>query len=151
VTARRIVPGAVALLALAALPLVAARLRPAHERCEMDGVAIKPLYRVRVRGADGRAHAFCGVRCAALWIAGSGSAPADVRVTDTTTGTVIDARAAWFVETVANRGDGAPDTIRVFARKEDAESRVRAYGGRILAGSERPFGAEGERDAKGNS
>ena len=37
------------------------------------------------------------------------------------------------------RRDGAPDPIRVFARRGDAERTVAAYGGELLAGNEEPF------------
>ncbi len=140
-------PGAVALLGIAALPLVAERLRSRPERCGMDGVAVVPGFRVRVVESGGKGHAFCGVTCAEAWLARSGVAPAAVLVTDCAQGTEVDARAAWFVRTLANRSDGAPDGIRVFARKEDAARHVEAFGGRILVGSERPFGGGAEGHA----
>ena len=137
--APRALPGAIALLAIAALPLMAERLRPPVERCGMDGVAAAPSFRVRVAG-----HVFCGVTCAQSWLARSGVAPGGALVTDGMSGRAIDAREAWFVRTLANRSDGAPDAIRVFSGREEAEGHVEAYGGTILVGALRPFaGGEG--------
>lgn len=142
-SAPRLLP-ALALLCLAALPLVAERLRSHPERCEMDGAALNPGFRARVIETGGAAHAFCGVACARSWLALSGIRPATVLVTDCVQGSEIDARNAWFVETLANWSDGAPDTIRVFASKDDADRHVSAHGGRLLTGADRPFGGEGE-------
>jgi len=143
----RHLPGAVALLCVAALPLVADGLRSHPERCEMDGVAIVPAFRVRVEERDGTTHAFCSVTCARSFLARSGWEPASVLVTDGLSGREIDARQAWFVRTLSNWSDAAPDGIRVFARREDAERHVQAYGGTILLGNDRPFAGEGEGNA----
>lgn len=143
----RWLPGALALAAIAALPLAAERLRSRTERCGMDGVAVAQGFRVRVVEGGGANHAFCGVTCAESWLARSGVVPAAVLVTDCARGTEVDARTAWFVRTLANRSDGAPDGIRVFARKEDAARHVEAFGGSMLVGNERPFGAGGEGHA----
>ena len=131
--------GAIALLGIAALPLMAERLRPRVERCAMDGVAVAPSFRVRAGE-----RVFCGVTCAQSWLARSGVAPEGILVTDCVTGREIAASDAWFVRTLANRSDNAPDAIRVFAGRKDAEGHVEAYGGTILVGADRPFaGGEG--------
>ncbi|MCK6461147.1 MAG: nitrous oxide reductase accessory protein NosL [Planctomycetes bacterium] len=145
---RRHLPAAVALLAIAALPLLAERLRGHPERCEMDGVAIDRAFRVRVAEEGGATHGFCGVTCAASWIARRGIAPAAVLVTDGASGREIDAGTAWFVRTLGNVSDGAPDPIRVFARREAAERHASVHGGHVLKGSERPFAGAGEGHAK---
>ncbi len=113
----------------------------------MDGVALDPAFRVRVAEDGGATHAFCGVTCAESWIALRRAVPALVLVTDGVSGRAIDARTAWFVRTLGNVSDGAPDAIRVFERKEDAERHAHAHGGRVLTGSGRPFGGAGVRDA----
>ncbi len=138
--APRWLPGAAALLAIAALPLVAERLRAPVERCEMDGVALAPSFRVRVLGEDGEAHAFCGVTCAQAYVERRGVEPREILVM--AGGREIDADTAWFVRTVANRSNGAPDGLRVFAARDDALRHVAAYGGTVLAGADRPFGGE---------
>lgn len=134
---------AIALLGIAALPLMAARLRPRVERCAMDGVAVVPSFRVRAGE-----HVFCGVTCAQSWLARSGGAPGGILVTDGVTGREIAASGAWFVRTLANRSDGAPDAIRVFAGREAAEGHVEAYGGTMLVGALRPFAGGEERATK---
>jgi hypothetical protein len=143
---RRHLPSALALLALAALPLVAERLRAPVERCEMNGVALDPAFRVRVTEPHGAAHGFCGVSCAEAWIARSGAEVAAVRVTDAVTGAEVDGTEAWFVRTVRNVSDGAPDAIRVFARKDDALRHASAHGGHVLVGAERPFRGAGHAE-----
>jgi hypothetical protein len=127
--------GALAVGAL--LPLLGDRLRANAPRCELDGVDVERAYRARVVTADGDEHVFCGVSCARLWLARTGTGASRVLVTDSATGTEIDAASAWFVRTVA--GDG-PDEIRVFAHAKDAERHVDTYRGEILSGPERPFG-----------
>jgi hypothetical protein len=136
----KLLPQALALLAIAALPLAAERLRPRVERCAMDGVEVRPAFRVRV----GTARTFCGVACAEAWIGHEG-APAEVLVT--AQGREIDAKDAWFVRTARNRSEGAPDGFRVFAAREDALRHAEAHGGTLLSGAERPFaGAGGVRE-----
>ncbi len=139
------------LLGLAALPLLADRIRGASERCRLDGVELVPSFRVRVVEADGKSLFFCGVRCAQIWLARCGSAPRQIRVTDGTSGRECDARTAWYVRTMRGWDDRAPDLIRVFARRADAERFAGAYGGEILLASERPFAhltMEGTDDAE---
>jgi hypothetical protein len=151
VNARRRLPAALALLCIAALPLVAERLRAHRDRCEMDGVALSPEFLVRVTEEGGETHAFCGVTCAESWISRSGVVPSAVLVTDGALGVEVDARTAWFVRTLSNVSDGAPDAIRVFARKEDAHRQARAHGGRVLTGRERPFGNLAPGGGNGNA
>lgn len=134
------VKGVLLLVAIAALPLAAARLRAPVERCAMDGVEVVPAFRVRTLETDGGARAFCGVACAQSWIRHRGVQPRAVLVTDGPGGREIDGAAAWFVRTHANRSGGAPDGIRVFASREDAIRHAEAHGGVILSGADRPFG-----------
>ncbi|HEX5135359.1 MAG TPA: hypothetical protein VFY93_00170 [Planctomycetota bacterium] len=136
---RRHIPTAFALLCIAALPLVAGRLRGHVDRCEVDGVALDPAFRVRIEEKDGTMHAFCGITCAEAWIRRKSLVSGSVLVTDGVSGNEVDARSAWFVRTFGNRTDGAPDAIRVFARHEDADRHARAHGGEILVGADRPF------------
>jgi len=127
-----------ALAAVAALPVVADRLRSGGETCALDGVAVHPGFRVRVVPAKGPARHFCGVRCAEAWLGRSGADARAILVTDCASGREIDAREAWYLETAVGV-DGAPDLVRVFARRVDAERHLRARGGVMLIGSRRPF------------
>ena len=145
-TGRRWVPLA-ALVAVAALPWAADRLRTlSKERCALDGVAVDEAFRVRVVGSDDRSRSLCGVRCARLWLERADAAPRSIRVTDLVSGSELEADDAWFVRSVSTWGEGAPDSIRVFARKADAVRHVEAYGGRIL---EDPFGDGTHERAEG--
>jgi len=134
-----------ALLAAALLPWVADRLRGRGERCELDGVDVARAFRVRVFEKTGTVRSFCGVGCAQTWLERSGVTPQKILVTDCVSGREFDARTAWYVHTVAAWGDGAPDSIRVFARISDAERHVEAYGGSIVPVSDRPFGHGGKK------
>jgi len=131
-----------ALACIAALPVLADAMRRAANGCALDGVAVDRASAARVAGLDGRARSFCSVRCAERWTARNGAG--SVRVIDAPSGREIDARSAWFVRSAAAWGDGARDSIRAFARRGDAERHVRAYGGRLLEGAERPFGTRPE-------
>ena len=130
-----------ALLGLAALPLVTDLVRGGPERCRTDGVELAPSFRVRIIAADGESLSFCGVSCAQVWLTRNGPAPREILVTDGASGRECKAGSAWFVRSLRAWDDGAPDLIRVFARRTDAERHAAAYGGRVLQGPERPFAA----------
>ena len=129
----------VALVGVAVLPLLADWIRVDKGRCELDGVQVQAGYRVRVIDAAGAEHRFCGVRCAELWLARSGTEARRIRVTDCASGREIDAREAWYLRTYAGWRDGAPDLIRVFASPKDAQRHAEAHGGEILPDNQRPF------------
>ena len=137
-----------ALVVVAILPWAADRLRNGSERCELDGVETAPAYRTVIVEADDTAHPFCGVRCAQLWLARHPAPPREIRVTDCATGRELAADDAWFVRSYGTWGDGAPDAIRVFARRADAEQHAEAYGGEMLLASDRPFKRRSDADAQ---
>ena len=56
--------------------------RQAGPRCTLDGLAIEPVYRVRVVDRAGGEHVFCCVRCAGRWLARQAERPATVYVTE---------------------------------------------------------------------
>lgn len=133
------IPRTLALLGLAILPLAADRLRSQEERCALDGVEIAHAFRTHVVDADGLDHAFCGVRCARLWVERQERPPRSVWVTDCASGRELDATSAWYVHALTTRTDGAPDSIRTFATLEEARRFVEAYGGELFLASQRPF------------
>jgi hypothetical protein len=145
---KRRIPTLLALCALAALPVVADRLRTGRDACPTDGAAVDPAFRVRVIDGEGAARAFCGVRCAAAWLARHPTAARRVLVTDCATGREIDGGAAFYVKTFGPVPEGAPDGIRVFEAEQAALEHARAHGGKVLDGAMRPFGPpRGEDDA----
>jgi hypothetical protein len=130
---------ALALLAVASLPLWGDACREPVERCAQDGAVVDPDYRVVVDLGPAGARRFCGVACADRWLASSGVAARSVLVTDCVGGETVDARSAVYVETHAGRREDAPDAIRVFASPKEAARHVGAYGGEILRGDRRPL------------
>jgi hypothetical protein len=105
----------------------------------MDGARVDPGFRVRVVEGDGTAEVFCGVECASRWLSRQDPDGVHILVTDSRTGAELDAASASYVLALSTMHDGAPDPIRVFARRGDAERSVAAYGGELLTGRERPF------------
>jgi hypothetical protein len=77
-----------------------------------------------------------------------------VDVTDCVDGHRFPARTAHFVRTFSDGRERVPDSIRVFASREEAKAHIRDFGGELLVGPRRPLGqantlrwdeAEGER------
>jgi hypothetical protein len=130
----------VGLLLVVGLPLAGRWARGrAEPRCALDGLAIEPLYRVRVVDPSGAAHEFCCVGCASRWIARQADRPAAVYVTDEATGAEIDAGSAHFVHSTVVTNPVTGNRTHVFRSRADAEEHARQYSGWMLTGAERPF------------
>src|SRR5207244_7494431 len=73
------------ILIVVGLPVVGrlARQKEGH-RCALDGVAIEPIYRVRILDDHNQSHEFCCVKCAQMWRTAHGGHPSAVLVTDET-------------------------------------------------------------------
>lgn len=128
------------LLLLGALPVVRHwAWRPPPGRCALDGVAIEPLYRVRVQDARGRDHEFCCVRCAELWLGRGREPPRAVFVTDEASGREVDAAAAHFVRSGVVTTPTTGNRVHAFATSADAARHAEVARGRVLRESERPF------------
>lgn len=110
--------------------------------CALDGLRVSPLYRVRVVDAVGATHEFCCVRCAATWLARQPSTPSPRHtfVTDEATGTEIDAEAAYFAASPVTTNAVTGNRVHAFAARSAAEEHVRAFGGAILSGTDKPLG-----------
>ena len=132
--------GLVLLLAAAALPLAGhwAR-RDAGRSCAYDGVAIDPIYRVRVVDHRGGDHEFCCIRCAEFWQEGQKAAPRAIYVTGEADGKEVDAEAAYFVRSSVVTTPTTGNRIHAFRNRAEAERHAGAVGGTILSGPERPF------------
>ncbi len=134
------------LFLLAALSLVVgvplagkwARRHP-EPRCALNGLRVEPLYGVRVVDRAGGSHRFCCVRCARRWLARQGGSPEAVYVTDEATGAEIDSRSAFFVQSPAATSPITGNRVRVFRDRAAAEEHIRAFGGWVLTGADRPF------------
>jgi hypothetical protein len=132
--------GLVGLLIVAGLPFLGhvLRQRP-EERCTLDGVAIEPLYRVRILDQRGESHAFCCVTCAELWWQQHHEEVNVVFVTDESTGDAIAAASATFVRSLVITTPPTQNRIHAFRLRADAERHLAAAGGTLLEGRERPF------------
>ena len=113
--------------------------RGAAPRCELDGLTIEPLYRVRVMDRAGTSHAFCCVRCASRWLARQGDRPRAVYVTDEASGAEIDSGSAFFVRSAVVTNPVTHNRVHAFRDRADAEEHARAYEGEALTGVRRPF------------
>jgi len=115
-------------------------------RCEMDGLKIEPLYRVRVVDGDGVAHSFCCVHCAGRWVARQPGRPRAVYVTDEAGGEEVEAGSAYFVQSAVVANPVTGNAVHAFRDQADAEAHARAFHGWLMTGADRPFGKdEGER------
>jgi hypothetical protein len=132
-----------AVIGIAALPLLGDRIRRKTEHCAMDGVAVAAAYRVRIEVEYGTHDVFCGVSCADRWLRLRRETPRRVLVTDCVTGSACPADQATFVRSFDGAAENAPDPIRVFARRSEAQRHVDAYGGTILQDAMRPLQIHG--------
>lgn len=122
------------------LPLAGKWLQPhTGERCALDGVAIEPVYRVRVVDAAGTERPFCCIKCATVWLTQQPTRPRAVFVTDEITGTEIPASEAYFVRSLVVTTPATGNSIHAFKEKADAQRHADSAGVSILTGSERPF------------
>jgi hypothetical protein len=130
------------LLVVVGLPLAGKWLRRQRgPRCTLDGLAIEPLYEVRIVDSAGAAQRFCCIHCAVSWLARRGERPGAIYVTDEVSGEEIDARSAHFVQSAVVTNPITRNRVHVFRDRADAEEHVRAFGGQLLTGAERPFAA----------
>jgi hypothetical protein len=126
------------------LPLAAhwAR-RPSDPGCALDGAAVDPVYRVKVLDGRGQWRAFCCLRCAQIWIRDQAVPPRAVTVTDEPSGDELPAGAAEYVRSSVVTTPTTGNRVHVFRRRADADRHAAAFGGTVLAGSERPFPRDG--------
>jgi hypothetical protein len=134
-----------AILIVVGLPVVGhlARQKGAN-RCALDGVAIEPIYRVRIRSESpgdnhNASYEFCCIKCAQLWLAAHDSKPFAVFVTDETTGQEIQSGQAYFAASSVITRPTTGNRIHAFAQKSDAQKHAENFLGRVLEGKDRPF------------
>src|SRR5258708_9297251 len=106
--------------------------------CDLDGLKIEPLYRVRIVDPTGSSHSFCCVRCAQLWLSRRLEKPATIYVTDESSGAEIDSRSATFVASDVITEPVTGNRVHVFRDPEAAAQHARIFRGVLLTGSERP-------------
>lgn len=133
---------ATVLVLAAALPALAAALRPARaEGCARDGVPVDGLFAVRIERAGAAAATFCSVRCADAWLQAGpdGAATPVVSVRDETSGAWLPLGAAVLVRSTIVASKATGERIHAFDSEAAAEAHVKAYGGVLLTGADRPF------------
>lgn len=137
----RRIAAAFVVLALA-LPALAAALRPSREAaCARDGVPVDGLFAVRIEREPAAAETFCSVRCADAWLrAAPGAAvPPVVSVRDEASRAWVPLGAAFLVRSTIVASKATGERIHAFDSLEAAEAHVKAYGGVLLTGADRPF------------
>lgn len=133
---------AAVLVVSAALPAVAAMLRPARaEGCARDGVALDGLFAVRIERGEGAAATFCSVRCADAWLrtAADGAPRPVVAVRDEVSRAWLPLDAAVLVRSTIVASKATGERIHAFESLPAAEAHVKAYGGVVLSGADRPL------------
>jgi hypothetical protein len=136
----------IGLALVAALPVAGRAIRGGREgRCALDGVTLDTLHAVRVVGRDGASCTFCCIGCATTWLRNEPPDERTILVMAEDTGTEVDARSAWFVDSrvVAVRATGC--YMHAFATREAAERHAEEFRGRLLQGDAAPFAAPKER------
>lgn len=137
-----VVAGLLGLCLLALLPVLGNWIRRGdRERCELDGIAVEPLYRVRIVDGRGKVRRFCGVQCAATWLSRANAGPWTILVTDEATGQEFDAASASFVRSGVVTNAVTGNRIHVFQDRSAAEAHARVHGGRLLTKAEKPLQA----------
>jgi hypothetical protein len=121
--------------------------RSPGERCALDGMAINPVYRVRVVDEQGQDHTFCCIHCATVWLGRQPAAPRAVYVTDEVSGQEVEAASAWFVRSLVVTVPHTGNDIHAFRTQADAARHASTAHGTVLEDSDRPFrtGAATER------
>lgn len=105
-------------------------------RCGFDGTIIRPLYEVRVTFRDGSIKRFCSIVCAKNGIKSSSIEVDSITVVDESTGTTINAKQAYFIESEVITIPHVKERIHVFATREGAMSHAQQWAGKLV---ENPF------------
>lgn len=108
-------------------------------RCDLDGVAIVPTYRVRLVDLHGASHSFCCIRCATLWLESRKESVHAAFVADEPSGEEIDAAEATFVRSTVITTATTGNRTHAFRDRRDAQRHAAEAFGRILSASESPF------------
>ena len=128
------------MIIVAVVPFAAHWIRgDAEERCAWDGLAVEPVYRVRIVEEPGITYTFCCLQCAERWLDRRNVKPLDIIVTDETSGTELKAPVANYVRSTVATNTITGNRLHVFRTAEDAMKHAEAANGRRLLGAERPF------------
>ena len=102
------------------------------EKCDFDGVHIKPVYQVDIILKDNAVKKFDSIYCAYMWLSQDKDAVSYVRVTDEVTSEKIDSSIAYYVESEIITNNVNNNKVHAFLKLEDAEKHAKSYKGRIV-------------------
>lgn len=107
-----------------------------EDRCDYDGVKIKPLYAVYFTLQDGTEKKFCSITCASMSFSELKKKVKEVMVVDEISGEKISASQAFFIESEVVTIPHNKNRVHVFGSREDAMKHLNKFKGRWV---ENPF------------
>lgn len=122
------------LILMIAIALGSAIYKRSHrvEKCDFDGVHIKPIYRVDAILKNNDAKRFDSIYCAYMWLSENKEPISHIMVTDEVTGEKIDSSIAYYVESEIITNNVNNNRVHAFLKLEDAERHAKSYKGRIV-------------------
>ncbi len=138
------------LILMVAIALGSSIYKKTHkiEKCDFDGVHIKPIYQVDIILKNDAVKKFDSIYCAYMWLSQNKDTLSYVRVTDEVTGEKIDSSIAYYVDSEIITNNVNNNKVHAFLKLEDAEKHAKSYKGRIVKNPfEKIFGG-GDKDEK---
>ena len=138
------------LILMVAIALGSSIYKKTHkiEKCDFDGVSIKPIYQVDVILKNDKVKKFDSIYCAYMWLSQNKDALSYIRVTDEVTSEKIDSSIAYYVDSEIITNNVNNNKVHTFLKLEDAEKHAKSYKGRIVKNPfEKIFGG-GNKDEK---
>jgi hypothetical protein len=138
------------LILMVAIALGSSIYKKTHkiEKCDFDGVHIKPVYQVDIILKNDAVKRFDSIYCAYMWLSQNKDAVSYVRVTDEVTGEKIDSSIAYYVDSEIITNNVNNNKVHAFLKLEDAEKHAKSYKGKIVKNPfEKIFGG-GDKDEK---
>lgn len=119
------------------------------EKCDFDGVHIKPVYQVDIILKDNAVKKFDSIYCAYMWLSQNKDAVSYIRVTDEVTGEKIDSSIAYYVDSEIITNNVNNNKVHAFLKLEDAEKHAKSYKGKIVKNPfEKIFGGRNKDEKK---
>jgi len=138
------------LILMVAIALGSSIYKKTHkiEKCDFDGVHIKPIYQVDIILKNDAVKKFDSIYCTYMWLSQNKDTLSYVRVTDEVTGEKIDSSIAYYVDSEIITNNVNNNKVHAFLKLEDAEKHAKSYKGRIVKNPfEKIFGG-GNKDEK---
>lgn len=119
------------------------------EKCDFDGVHIKPVYQVDIILKDNAVKKFDSIYCAYMWLSQNKEAVSYIRVTDEVTSEKIDSSIAYYVDSEIITNNVNNNKVHAFLKLEDAEKHAKSYKGKIVKNPfEKIFGGRNKDEKK---